>query len=687
MMKKVKKIVPISLFLLVSFFSNESIAQNKKTVAINRVRDILQPLSPGAVKIEGHIGEKIDQCIHNRIKVQQLDNLVELFQTKELDPGGYRGEFIGKWAAAAGLAYRYQPDEELEKKTSHAMADLIKSGSPEGYLSTYKKDNELKVWDVWIQKYVLLGLIAQYDLTTNKEYLLAAQRSADHLINLTGPAKLSLEEYGPAIHKGGVNYSILEPIVLLYERTGEKKYLNYANYIVDSWSKPSKYTEKGVRLIENAEAGIPLVDYDVMHSYTLMSDFEGLCELYRATGKKRYLDACIKAAHAIKKYELMIVGSLSNHEMWYGGAFAQTEILERPNETCATATWMKLCYQLLQLTGDSRWADEIETSLYNGLLGAMMPKGEWWSYDSPLNGERVPSRVQGVNTSCCVSSGPRGLLITPEWAAMKSVTGALVVNLYSAGNATYKLNNGKTVKIVQQTDYPVTNLITLNMQLEEPASFPLKLRIPAWSKQTVLKVNDKTVHVTPGAYATIERTWKADDKITLELDLRGRIIRAPSGARQQVIVRGPIVLAFDNRLVQEQDTTVWLIAHPLVYENLTGNKNYKGYILPKYDFPAPDKEAYIDLKPITPPGKDIWMAFEAPFIVRPTHFFIHRQKNIVMCDFASAGNQWNENNLYRVWLPQPLFMGNMFTKNTWKVMNYGTKKRPVVPDYIQMAIK
>jgi hypothetical protein len=52
-------------------------------------------LSPGAVKIEGHIGEKIDQCIHNRIKVQQRDNLVEIFQTKELDPSGYRGEFIG----------------------------------------------------------------------------------------------------------------------------------------------------------------------------------------------------------------------------------------------------------------------------------------------------------------------------------------------------------------------------------------------------------------------------------------------------------------------------------------------------------------------------------------------------------------------------------------------------------------
>lgn len=687
MIKKLKKIVQVSSCLLISFFSNESLAQDKKIVTNNPVRDMLQPLSPGAVKIEGHIGEKIDQCIHNRIKVQQLDNLVELFQTKELDPSGYRGEFIGKWAAAAGLAYRYQPDAELEKKMSHAMADLINSRSPEGYLSTYKKDNELKVWDVWIQKYVLLGLIAQFDLTANKEYLLAAQRSADHLINLTGPAKLSLEEYGPAIHKGGVNYSILEPIVLLYERTGEKKYLNYANYIVDSWSKPSKYTEKGVRLIENAEAGIPLVDYDVTHSYTLMSDFEGLCELYRVTGKKRYLDACIKAAEAIKKYELMIIGSVSNHEMWYNGAFVQTEMLEQPNETCATATWMKLCYQLLRLTGDARWADELEISLYNGLLGSMMPKGEWWAYNSLLNGERVPSRVQGVNTSCCVSSGPRGLLITPEWATMNGIEGAIVVNLYTAGNSNFALPKGEKVRIIQETDYPVTNLVTFTIQPGEPVTFPLKLRIPAWSKQTVLRVNDKSIPVRAGSYAVIERIWKPGDKVTLELDLRGRIISAPGSVSQQAVMRGPVVLALDNRLVQSVDTTVWLIAHPLAYENLTIYKNYKGYILPKYNFPKRPEDAYIDLKPIFPADKNIWMAFEVPFIVRGTHFMAHREKKIIMCDYASAGNQWNENNLYRVWLPQPLFMGNMFTVNTWKLLNYGAKQRSVVPDYIQTAIK
>lgn len=644
--------------------------------------DVLKILPAGAVKIGGHVGEKIDQCINNRIMVQTTNDLVELFQKKTLDPGGYRGEFIGKWATAAALSYRYQPNSLLAGKMSSAMNDLINSNAS-GYITTYKTTDELKVWDLWIQKYVLLGLLAQYDATGNDQYLNAAKRTTNYLLNLTGPDKLSVEEYGPAFHKGGVNYSILEPMALLYERTGEKKYLDYAEYIVASWSKPSKYTPNGVRLIENAEAGLPLVDYEVRHSYTLMSDFEGLCELYRATGKKRYLNASVKLAQAIKKYELTIAGTVSNHEMWYNGAWAQTEIQERPNETCATATWMKLCFQLLRLTGDSKWADEMETSLYNGLLGAMMPQGEWWAYDSPLYGERTPSRVQGNNLSCCVSSGPRALLLTPEWAAMQSGNGALVFNFYGADTTTYTTKRGQQITVLQKTDYPAGNEIHFTIQSASPSSFALQLRMPEWSKQTVLKVNGIVVPVKAGSYATLQRTWKNGDKVTLELDMRGRIVHAP-GSFQQAVVRGPVVLALDSRLVPEQDSAIWLLGDPHVYQEFPGQPKYK-YILPKKDFASQTEDVYVDLKPATTQDKNIWLAFEVSFVVRPV-FHIHSEKRLLLCDFSSAGNEWSEKNLYRTWLPQPLYMNNMYARNTWKFSLYGAKVRPTVPKYIQVAM-
>ena len=673
------------LVVFILFISGGLFAQHGKNKAAIVINDQLTPLMPNSIKIDGYIGEKIDQCIQNRLMVQNVESLLDIFRIREKDNFGFNGEFFGKWSAAAALSIRYQPNQALQEEMDKAVGDLVKTQSSDGYITTYKKGDEFQMWDVWNQKYVLLGLIAQYDISGKKEYLDAAVKSADHLMSCLGPGKISLEEYGHPAHKGGCNYSILEPVVLLYERTGEKRYLDYANYIVDSWSKPSKYTKNGVHFIEDIEKGVPLIESEVIHAYTLMSNFEGLCELYRATGNKRYLNVSVMLGNKIIKDELMINGSVSNHESWYNGATEQTEMLETPEETCATATWMKLCYQLLRLTGDSKWADQLEISLYNALLGAMMPRGEWWAYNSPLNGERVPSSLQGSDLSCCVSSGPRGLLITPGWAVMNNLNNGPVINLYSAGTASIKLSNGVNVSIIQETDYPVNNLISLNIQPENTTSFVLQLRIPEWSKQSVLKVNGEIISCKPGSYASIKRTWKKNDKVTLELDLRGRIIRAPSGAPQQAIMRGPVLLAMDSRLVPEQDSTVWLISQPYKYETYIP-ENGKGFISQKYNFPPAGEDGYIDLKPVASPDKNIRMAFDVSFIVRPWHFFLHHEKHIIMCDFASAGNKWSSSNLFRVWLPQPLYMGNLYSWGAGKVLSLPVP-RCTVPSYILKAME
>jgi uncharacterized protein len=681
-MKLIFRIIPAVLILFTCGIVYAQQGKNKSGITVD---DKLTPSMPNSVKIDGYIGGKIDQCIHNRLMVQDVESLLDIFRIRQKDNFGFNGEFFGKWSAASALSIRYQPNQALKEEMDKAVGDLIKTQSADGYITTYKKGDEFQMWDVWNQKYVLLGLVAQYDLSGNKEYLDAAVKSADHLMNCLGPGKISLEEYGHPAHKGGCNYSILEPIVLLYERTGEKRFLDYANYIVGSWSKPGKYTKNGVHFIEDVEKGVPLAESEVIHAYTLMSNFEGLCELYRATGNKRYLKVCVELGNKIIKDELMIDGSVSNHESWYNGATEQTEMLETPQETCATATWMKLCYQLLRLTGDSKWADQLEVSLYNALLGAMMPRGEWWAYNSPLNGERVPSSLQGSDLSCCVSSGPRGLMITPEWAVMNDLDNGPVINLYSAGTASFKLPDGRNVSITQETDYPSNNLIRFNIQPETVSSFVLKLRIPSWSLQSVLKVNGETVACKPGSYASIRRTWNKNDKVTLELDFRGRIIRAPGGAPQQAIMRGPVLLAMDSRLVAEQDSTVWLISQPYHYETYIP-ENGKGFIPQKYNFPPAGEQGYIDLKPIASPDKNIRMAFEVFFIVRPWHFFLHHEKHIILCDYASAGNEWSPGNSFRVWLPQPLFMGNLYSWGAGKVLSLPVP-RCTVPAYILKALE
>ena len=128
-------------------------------------------------------------------------------------------------------------------------------------------------------------------------------------------------------------------------------------------------------------------------------------------------------------------------------------------ETCVTVTWMKLCDQLLRLTGDVRYADELEKNLYNGLLGAMMADGQWWAYFGGLMGVRVPSYMQHaeVGPSCCVMNGPRALMLTPFWAFMESTDGP-VVNLYAPGSAEIG-----GVKLEIMGDYPVSDQVEINV--------------------------------------------------------------------------------------------------------------------------------------------------------------------------------------------------------------------------------
>jgi DUF1680 family protein len=623
------------------------------SVHAQSVSDQLAPAPAGAVQLQGWLGAKMDLCLAKRVMAQDVARLVQPFQARqEKDAMGWRCEYWGKWFTSAALGYGYAPTAANRAVLDQAVRELLKTQTPDGYIGTYRSDCHLGIWDIWGRKYVLLGLLAAHEQLGDPAALAGARRVADHLLAEAPPGKVNIAATGIDVLKGLAPSSLLEPMVLLYQRTGEKKYLAFAQQIVADWNVPNKFTPQGLRLVENALAGTPPLKIGSPKAYEMMSCFEGLCELYRVTGERRYLEAAVKFGQSIRQTERMLVGSGSNQELWCDGARTQTEVLEQPLETCVTVTWMKLCLQLLRLTGDPVWADELEISLYNALLGAMTPDGTWWAYFSPLTGQRVPSTEQhkDVGLSCCVANGPRGLLLTPGWGVMTSASGP-VVNLYAMGVSTTKLADGTTVKLVQETTYPVGDHVTLKVLLEQKKRFTLALRIPAWSRQTLLTINGEAVACQPGTYARLEREWSPKDKIILRLDLRGRAVPAPSGAPQLAVMRGPVVLALDNRLVQPQAVAVRLVT---------------------------DAAGCVPLSLATNKPANVWMAFDVPVEVRPSHFFNHHQLKLTLCDFASAGNGWSGQNLYRVWLPQPLFLQQAFVPDTWKLMYPKTTERPVI---------
>ena len=623
---KSKLILCLALVLSGGLFGCSSFAQTA-------VKDLLTPAAPESVRISGRLGEKFDLCITNRLLAQDVESVVAPYRAKtEIGGADWRCEYWGKWFTSLTLADAYHSTPATREKRDEAAKALMVTAAPDGYLGTRVPGHRLEGWDVWGCKYALLGLMADYDRTHDATVLNAARRQTDVLIAELGPGKTSIADVGE--WNGLPASSVLEPVVLLYERTGEKKYLDFAEHIVACWSVPSKRLPVGMRLVEDALAGKNPDQMCSPKSYEMMSCFEGLCELYRATGKREYLDASVKLADGIFREEATLVGVGTRGEVWFGGAKQQTSLVDKPMETCVTVTWMKFCDQLLRLTGDVRYADELEKNLYNGLLGAMMPDGKWWAYFDGLMGVRVPSYVQhaDVGLSCCVVNGPRGLMLTPFWAFMQSADGP-VVNLYAAGSAQVG-----TVKLEITGDYPVSDQVAIRVTPASTEEFTLSLRIPTWSERTELKLNGKALPVTPG-YTKIHRTWRKGDRVAITFDMRAKMVECNG---QVALQRGPVVLSLDNRLTPAAASQITLDRNP-------------------------------ELKPNPAAAKKIgaWMAFDVGALT--------------FCDYASAGNAFSQQNIFRTWLPQPLDLAIVYkTGQTWRTLSHASswtnppKPRPQV---------
>jgi hypothetical protein len=317
---------------------------------------------------------------------------------------------------------------------------------------------------------------------------------------------------------------VLEPIVYLYNHTGEKRYLDFAEYIVKQWETPD-----GPRLISKSLAEIPVADRfphpevwwsweNGQKAYEMMSCYEGLLQLYLVTGTPEYLQAVKKVADNIIETEINIAGSGSAFECWYHGIGNQTRPTYHTMETCLTITWMKLCNALLQVTGNQKYTDEIEKTFYNALMASMKEDGSQIAKYSPLEGRRHEGEEQcGMHINCCNANGPRGFALIPQFAVMKSDDG-IYLNYYGQSTITTKINSGVSVTISQKTDYPVSGKIRILVDPEKESEFTLNLRIPVWSNINSVKINnEEPVQAEKGNWKTIARKWKKGDVVELVL--------------------------------------------------------------------------------------------------------------------------------------------------------------------------
>lgn len=603
------------------------LANGQQSTPTQKVQDILS--SASKVEVNGYVGEKLGVSYSNRILAQEEERLVQPFTVRD-EHSCWQGEFWGKWFTSATLAYQYNPTPTLLKKLKTAAYGLMATQTPDGYIGNYAPESRLQAWDIWGRKYCMLGLIAYYDITKDKAALKAASKEADFLMRELNEKNARIVLMGN--HRGMAASSVLEPICQLYNRTGNKKYLEFAEEIVRQWETP-----EGPQLISKSDVPVgkrfpkPEKNWygweQGQKAYEMMSCYEGLLELYRITGKAEYREAAEQTWQSIMESEINIAGSGAAMESWFSGKEKQTMPVAHYQETCVTVTWIKFNQQLLRLTGEAKYADAIEQTFYNALLGSMRPDGSDWAKYTPLSGQRLKGSEQcGMGLNCCNASGPRGLFTIPRTAVMQSARG-IHLNFYIDGSYHLSTPRNQSIVLHQRTDYPVSGKIDIGLEIPKDETLEIAIRIPAWSDATMVSVNETPINdVIPGDYLRINRNWKNNDQISIEFDMRGKIHRMGELPEYVAITRGPIVLTRDERL-----------GVPALEAILT---------------PVLNKNGFIDLTPEEAPDSDIWMIFSTGFI--PESYAENGAEPVTVrfCDYASAGNTFSNYPFFKVWLPQ-----------------------------------
>lgn len=623
---------------------------------MRRVEDSFFQILDGELQWKGHLDSDIRWLETRHFLNNKMWKLfVNQFRLHSDSPSaengwinGWRGEYWGKSMRGAVATYMYTKNEHLYLIMTESVKDMLSTQDEYGRFSTYALESEFGNWDIWCRKYVMLGMQYYYEICRDdklkRKIVKALCRHLDYIMEKIGEGegKRTITLSGLEKLKGMNASSILEPVVRMYHMSGDERYLAYAEYIV---SCGGTYGED---IFELAYEGKKFpYEYTITKAYEMMSCFEGLLELYRATGNEKYRVAVENFVELIRQSDVTVLGSCGcRHEFFDNSKKTQTDINNEylTQETCVTVTWMKLCLQMLLLTSDSKYADEIEKSAYNALWGALNTKEclfdfasrkryrrehpynqthngitDWGmpfdSYSPLLPGKRGSGigglkKMQGdTYYGCCAAIGGAGTGILTNVAYLYSSNG-IAINFYGAGTASLQTPTGQGLKISMDTEYPTEGKVRMKVSCELQEWFTVKLRIPEWSRETVVSVNGVQKVVKSGTYLELSQEWK-DDVIEISFDMRATLQMQDGFI---VIKRGPLVLARDEAF--GADITI-----PVNIDI---------------------SQEFIELKKVENPAFSSLVCYEVTEA---------DESSFLMCDYASAGKVWDTPHKIAAWFP------------------------------------
>ena len=472
---------------------------------------------------------------------------------------GYSFDDTDPYKTLEGAAYILQtyPDKKLEAYCDSVIDIIASAQEPDGYLYTARTQNPadphhwagdrrwVKEEDLSHELYnlghMIEGAVAYWQATGKRKFLDIACRYAD----------VACKEVGPNPGQMCVvpGHQIAEmAMARLYLATGQKRYLDFAKFLLDYRGKTSiktEYSQSHKPVIEQNEA--------VGHAVRAAYMYAGMADVAALTGDESYVKAIDNIWDNIVGKKLYITGGIGATAS--GEAFGKN--YELPNmsaycETCAAIGNVYVNYRLFLLHGDSKYYDVLERTLYNGLISGVSLEGNGFFYPNPLESMGQHQRQAWFGCACCPSN----------------ICRFVYVNLFLSNKSTLAVA-GKKVSLSQTTEYPWNGDITITVDKNAAGQFAMKIRIPGWVRNQVVPsslyqysdnkrpgytvmVNGQEIaaSITEDGYYTISRKWKKGDKIQLHFDMEPRTVRANNKVeadRGMVSVeRGPLVYCAEH---------------------------------------------------------------------------------------------------------------------------------------------
>jgi len=499
-------------------------------------------------------------------KSKRVDNFAVAGGLKE---GQFCGQYpfddsdVYKSIEAASYSLSTYPDPNLEKYLDEIIAKIAAAQEKDGYLYTARTTNtkRLESWfgkERWSKEdgshelynagHLYEAAVAHY-LATGKHNLLDIAIKNANMTDRTfglGPNKL---------RKWPGHQEVEIGLVKLYRVTGNEKYLNLAKFFLDvRGPRGGEYNQAHKKPVDQNEA--------VGHAVRAMYMYNGMTDIAALTGDEKYADATKLLWESVVGKKMYITGGLGAKSD--GEAFGKN--YELPNataycETCAAIGSAMWNYRMFRLTGEAKYLDIFERTLYNGLISGVSLSGDKFFYVNPLESNGRHRREPWFGCSCCPPNIARFIATLPEYVFAKT-DDTVYVNLFAACDGTIRLKTN-TVGIKQETWYPWDGVVKITVEPTETGKFAVAVRIPDWAQGRPVpsdlynyidsnispiefKLNGKIIQpYIKNGFAFLDRQWQKRDVIEMEMPMPARYVVANANVAADVnkiaIEKGPFV--------------------------------------------------------------------------------------------------------------------------------------------------